>query len=200
MTNGKKNQMKSSVHEWQEQSGEKVLRKIGIEKGQKVLDFGCGQGNYTIPAARLVGEQALVYALDEDEAALDQLMSNVESMGLKNVKRLDLSGKSRIGLDNESVDVVLLYDVLHYYYFPKEEDRRQLLREVYRVLKPHGLLSVYPTHLESHMEPKLDDVKREIEESNFRKQDEFNGMIMIHDDNVEEGTIINFKKGEVTAW
>ena len=191
--------MKSSVRKWQEQSGEKVLRKIGIKKGQKVLDFGCGKGNYTIPAARLVGEQALVYALDEDKAALDQLMSNIKAMGLKNVSRLDLLGKSRIGLDNESVDVVLLYDVLHYYYFPKEEDRRKLLREVYRVLKPYGLLSLYPTHLESYMEPKLDDVKREIEDSNFHKKEEFNGMIMFHDDNVEEGTIINFKKEKVAA-
>ena len=93
----------------------------------------------------------MVYALDKDEAALDKLMSSVGSTGLKNVKRLKLRDKSRIGLGNESVDVVLLYDVLHYYYFPKQEDRKQLLREVYRVLKPCGLLSLYPTHLESYM-------------------------------------------------
>jgi len=186
--------MKSSVHKWLEQSGEKVLKHIGIQKGQKVLDFGCGYGNYTIPIARLVGEQALVYALDEDKAALDQLMSTVKSIGLKNVRRLDSIGKSRIGLDNESVDVVLLYDVLHYYYFPKEENRKQLLREVYRVLKPNGLLSVYPTHLEPYKEPKMDDVKREIEELNFHEEDKHTGLIMVHDNNVEEGTVINFRK------
>ena len=184
--------MKNSTHKWLEQSREKVLKHIGIEKGQKVLDFGCGHGNYTIPVARLVGERALVYALDEDKAALDQLMSKAKSIGLKNIARLDPLDKSRIGLDNESVDVVLLYDVLHYYYFPKEKDRRQLLSEVYRVLKPNGLLSVYPTHLESHMEPKLDDVRREIEESYFHEEDEYIGMF--HDDNVEKGTVINFRK------
>ena len=191
--------MKNSTHKWLEQSREKVLKHIGIEKGQKVLDFGCGHGNYTIPVARLVGERALVYALDEDKAALDQLMSKVKSIGLKNITRLDPLDKSRIGLDNESVDVVLLYDVLHYYYFPKEKDRRQLLSEVYRVLKPNGLLSVYPTHLESHMEPKLDDVRREIEESYFHEEDEYIGMIMFHDDNVEKGTVINFRKVKAIA-
>lgn len=186
--------MKSSVRKWLEESIEKVLKHIGIEKGQKVLDFGCGHGNYTIPVARLVGEQALVYALDEDKATLDQLMSKVKSIGLKNITRLDPLDKTRIGLDNESVDVVLLYDVLHYYYFPKENDRRQLLREVYRVLKPNGLLSFYPTHLEPHMEPKLADVRKEIEESYFHEEDEYIGMTMFHDDNVEKGTVINFRK------
>ena len=189
--------MKSSVHKWQEQYGEKVLKHIGIVKGLKVLDFGCGDGNYTIPAARLVGEQGLVYALDEDKSALDQLMNKAKSIGLKNLRRLDTSVKSKIGLDNESVDVVLLYDVVHYYYFPKEEDRRELLREVYRVLKPSGLLSVYPTHLESYMEPKLDDVKGEIEETNFHNEGEYTGMVMFHDKHVEEGTVINFRKGGV---
>jgi len=186
--------VKSSVRKWLEESIEKVLKHIGIEKGQKVLDFGCGHGNYTIPVARLVGEQALVYALDEDKATLDQLMSKVKSIGLKNITRLDPLDKTRIGLDNESVDVVLLYDVLHYYYFPKENDRRQLLREVYRVLKPNGLLSFYPTHLEPHMEPKLADVRKEIEESYFHEEDEYIGMTMFHDDNVEKGTVINFRK------
>ncbi len=56
--------------------------------------------------------------------------------------------------------VVLLYDVLHSYYFSVNE-RRKLLREVYRVLKPNALLSVYPEHME------LEEVKREIEEANF---------------------------------
>jgi len=189
--------MKSSVDRWMKESGENILKYIGIKRGQNVLDFGCGSGNYTIPAGKVVGEHALVYALDEDKEALDQLMSKAKSIGLKNITRLDTSGKSRIGLDNESIDVVLLYGVLHYYYFPQEEDRRRLLYGVYRVLKPNGLLSVYPTHLESHMEPKLDDVKREIEEANFHEENEYTGMIMVHDDNIEEGRVINFRKENV---
>jgi len=191
--------MKTRADQWIEESGESILKYIGIKRGQKVLDFGCGSGNYTIPAARVVGEQALVYALDEDKETLDQLMSKAKSIGLKNITRVDASDKSRIRLDNESVDVVLLYDILHYYYFPEEEDRRQLLYEVYRVLKPNGLLSLYPTHLESHREPRLDDVKREIEESNFHEENEHTDMTMVHDDNIEEGCVINFRKENAIA-
>ena len=34
----------------------KVLKRIGVRIGQAVLDFGCGYGAYTVPAAKIVGE------------------------------------------------------------------------------------------------------------------------------------------------
>jgi ubiquinone/menaquinone biosynthesis C-methylase UbiE len=162
-----------------------------------VLDFGCGSGNYTIPAAKIAGKEGLVYALDKDKRSLDQLMHKAESMGLKNIIRLDTSNESGTGLDNESVDVVLLYDVLHYYYFPRAEDRRQLLREVYRVLKPSALLSLYPTHLQSYMEPKLEDVEREMQEASFYLECEYSGTLIIHDKDLEKGQVMNFRKGNI---
>jgi len=188
-------QLKSSVEKWVKESADTILKEIGIKKGHRVLDFGCGSGNYTIAAARVVGKQGLVYALDEDEESLNQLMHRAKSIGLKNIIRLDASHEPRIGLDDKSIDVVLLYDVLHYYYFPKEEDRRQLLRGLYRILRAIGLLSLYPTHLQSHMEPNLEGVRKEIEEAGFYQEREYSGMVMVHDDNLEQGCIINFRKG-----
>jgi ubiquinone/menaquinone biosynthesis C-methylase UbiE len=164
-----------------------------------VLDFGCGSGNYTILAARIAGEEGLVYALDKDKRTLDELIRKAESMGLKNIIGLHTSIESGIGLDNESVDVVLLYDVLHYYYFSRAEDRRQLLREVYRVLKPGGFLSLYPSHLQSYMEPKLEDVEKEIQEASFYLESEYSGTLIVHDSNLEKGQVINFRKGNTKA-
>ncbi len=188
--------MKSDVESWLEEAGEKLLEHIGIKKKQKVLDFGCGGGNYAIPAAKVVGGEGLVYAYDKDKGASGRLMRKAKSMGLENIIRLDTSKQSGIELDNECVDVVLLYDVMHYYYYPRAEDRRQLLREVYRVLKPGGLLSLYPTHLQSGMEPKLEDVQREIKEANFYLESECPEVLMIHDDNLEKGRVMNFRKAD----
>ena len=187
--------MNSHIEKWIEESSKKFLHDIDIRKGQKVLDFGCGSGNYTIPVARVVGEQGLVYALDEDERALDRLMGTAKLIGLKNIIRLDASTKLGIGLDDESVDVVLLYDILHHYYFPHRHDRKRLLGEVYRVLKPNAILSLYPTHLQSYIEPNLEDVKGEIEEAHFYQENEYPGFVMVHDDNLEKGSVINFRKG-----
>ena len=104
--------METPVEKWIGGSGEKFLHDIGIINGQKVLDFGCGSGNYTIPVARIVGEQGLVYALDEDERALDRLMGRAKLIGFKNIVRINASIKLGIALDDESVDVALLYDIL----------------------------------------------------------------------------------------
>src|SRR5438270_13553001 len=35
------------------ESGETLVRKIGVERGQKVLDLGCGDGTTALPAAKL---------------------------------------------------------------------------------------------------------------------------------------------------
>jgi len=101
-----------------------MLQQIGIRSGQNVLDFGCGLGMYTIPVAKIVGEQGRVYALDKDNEALDELMQKVESAGLKNIKRMETSGKLEIDLADESADVVLLFDVFHSFYFPQADDRK----------------------------------------------------------------------------
>ena len=43
-----------------------ILREVGIKKGQKILDCCCGIGNYTLPAALIVGEKGIVYALNRN--------------------------------------------------------------------------------------------------------------------------------------
>ena len=191
--------MKSPAEEWIKGAGGNFLKDIGIRKGQKVLDFGCGSGNYTIPAAMIVGKNGLVYALDKDKRTLDELIHKAESMGLKNIIRLDTSREAGIGLDNESVDVVLLCDVLHHYYFPRAEDRRRLLIEVCRVLKPNAILLLCPTHLQSYMEPKLEDVEREIQEANFYLEYVYSRTLIVHDNNLEKSQIMNFRKGSTRA-
>ena len=66
-----------------------LLKDVGIKAGQIVLDFGCGSGTYTVPAARIVGDKGKVYALDKDSEVLNKLMQRAQSVGLNNVRRID---------------------------------------------------------------------------------------------------------------
>jgi ubiquinone/menaquinone biosynthesis C-methylase UbiE len=165
-----------------------ALKGVGIKKGQVVLDFGCGPGMYTTPAAKIVGEQGRVYALDKDKKALDELMQKAESAGLKNIRRMDTSGEPKIDLTDESVDVVLLFDVFHSYYFPQAGDRRRLLEEIYRILKWGSFVSVWPKHMES-------EAQDEIKNANFYLEEEYSEMLIHDNKNLEKGRILNFRKG-----
>ena len=149
-----------------------LLKDLGVKQGQVVLDFGCGAGTYAIPAARIVGK-GKVYALDKNKGALDELMHKAELAGLCNLERKDTNGERGIDLPDGSVDTVLLFDVLHSYYFPRTADRGKLLEEVRRICKKGARVLVYPKHMES-------GVKAEIEKAGFRLEREYSGTI-IHD-------------------
>jgi ubiquinone/menaquinone biosynthesis C-methylase UbiE len=166
-----------------------MLQQIGIRRGQTALDFGCGSGAYAIPAANIVAEQGRVYALDKDKEALDELMQKAESAGLKNIERMDTSGELEIELTNESVDVVILFDVFHSFYFPQADDRRRLLGEIYRIMKPSAFLSisVWP----NLMEPEGED---EIKNANFRLEKEVYETLTDGNKDLETRSILNFRK------
>ena len=166
-----------------------LLRRIGVKKGQTVLDFGCGYGAYTIPVAEIVGEQGKVYALDKDKKALDALMQREESAGLKNIDRMATSGELEIGLTNESVDVVLMFDVFHSFYFPETEDRRRLLMEIRRVMKPSAFLaiSVWP----NLVDPETGD---EIESAGFRFEKVISEELGSNNKDLGTRRILNFRK------
>lgn len=192
--------MKNSIEKWLDEYSEEFLRRVGIKRRQTVLDFGCGSGNYTIPAAVIVGREGRIYALDKERRGfwpsegLNKLMLRAESRGLENIVVIETSGELKIPLEDESVDVVLLYDILHYYYFPQENDRKKLLREVYRILKPLGFLSFYPGDPEvSHNSSELETIKREIEDANFHLESKYTGMI-IHEDVIQKGHVLKFRK------
>lgn len=178
--------MGNDIEKWLREDGKKVLKEIGVKEGQTVLDFGCGSGVYTLPAAEIVGAQGKVYASDKNQVTLDNLGQRSQSKKLRNIEIVKTSGNARIPLEDESVDMVFLYDVLHSYYFSAKE-RGQLLREAYRVLKPYAVLSVYPEHMES------ENIKRETEQANFQLETEYTETI-IHDGKYTRAHIFNFRR------
>jgi ubiquinone/menaquinone biosynthesis C-methylase UbiE len=176
------------IKKWFDQMGEIFLIDIGIEPNDSVIDFGCGTGHYAIPAAKIVGEQGRVYAIDKNKESLDELIQKSETMGLKNIERIDVLEEIKVPLKEESVNVVLLYDVIHLV-----GNRKELLTEMHRVSKPNALLSVYPKHHQEDMNMELDDVKEEIEPAGFVFKRMLNKTLM-HDNHLEQGHILNFRR------
>ena len=193
---GRKN-MEIDVKNWLNRGGEAFLEDIGIKKGEVVLDFGCGAGPYTIPAAKVVRREGKVYAMDKDIESMHKLMEIAKTKGLKNIIPIHTkSEESKINLESESIDAVLLYDVLHYM---EALERKRIYEEIYRILKTGGILSVYPKHRKSD-EPLwnlsdmgLDDVIEEINSRHFYLQRKYYKKLL-HNGNYNRGYILNFRK------
>jgi ubiquinone/menaquinone biosynthesis C-methylase UbiE len=60
---------------------EEEIKKINLKAGQTVLDYGCGIGSCTIPAARLVGKGGKVYALDKQPLAIRKVKERAQKGG-----------------------------------------------------------------------------------------------------------------------
>jgi len=188
--------MDKDVDIWIKKDGQKFLSNLGIGVGQTVLDFGCGEGHYAIPASKLVGKDGKVYALDKDADVLERLKQRTEQIGIENIELIN--EYIQIPLKDNSVDVVLCYDVIHYM---KIDERKLIYDRVFRILKNDGFFSVYPKHHKKNyplMElanVELKDIIKEIEDSGFILECKFMKKLL-HDDYYDKGYILNFKKGE----
>lgn len=184
------------MQRWECRDGVAFLRTIGLKPGDRVVDFGCRVGHYTVPAAFAVGASGVVHAIDKDQEPLDQLMEKARRYGLENIKAIRTSGQLDADIESHSIDVVLLYDVLHYF---TQSQRRALFRKAFRVLKPTGLLSVYPKHTVEDWpsrelkDLRISDVEREICRCRFRSDGLYEAIVS-HDDAQERGRVMNFRK------
>jgi ubiquinone/menaquinone biosynthesis C-methylase UbiE len=117
----------------------KLLKAAGLKVGQKVLEVGCGPGFFTIPAARIVGDEGHVYAVDIHPRAIKRVEEKIEKAGLKNVTPL-CTNASNTGLPDRSVDLSFLFGLR--YIAGGLED---LVPELHRILKSGGSLSFEKT-------------------------------------------------------
>jgi len=116
-----------------------------VRAGMSVLDFGCGPGGFSLAAGRLAGRHGRVYSVDVQPIALRTVWRRAARQGLGNV--IPLSAE-RIGeIPDESMDMVLAYDVLHIH--PEPQWRRDVVGLLHRVLKPKGVLSARDHHLDN---------------------------------------------------
>ena len=116
-----------------------TLEHIGVRPGERCLDVGAGPGRLTIPAARLVGSQGAVVALDAQPEMLEQLRRRLEQEGLTNVTLAqgDIALESCLASESESFDRAWLITVLGE--IPYGE---VALRNLFRLLKPGATLSI----------------------------------------------------------
>lgn len=121
-------------------TGRNICRKWGqfslVEEGQSFLDYGCGTGDFTIPAATIVGKRGKVYALDRSPRQLKIVKKKASKAGLPNI--VTICSDNKTGLSDECIDIVWICDAFH-----EIRQKRAVLEEMHRVLKSEGVLAIY---------------------------------------------------------
>ena len=107
-----------------------------LKPGETVLDLGSGGGIDVLLSARRVGPTGFAYGLDMTDEMLALAEQNKAAAGAQNVQFLK-GHIEEIPLPDASVDVVISNCVLNL-----SADKRQVLREVARVLRPGGRFAV----------------------------------------------------------
>jgi SAM-dependent methyltransferase len=115
-----------------------------------VVEFGCGYGTFTIPAAGLVAGR--VFALDIEPEMVAATTRKAEAAGLSNVSAAvrDVVADG-CGVADGRAGYVMLFNILHL------ENPVGLLREVCRVLAPGGKVGIihWRTDVETPRGPSL---------------------------------------------
>ncbi|MDP3772461.1 MAG: class I SAM-dependent methyltransferase [bacterium] len=117
----------------------RAIENLRIVPGSRIADFGAGHGYFTIPLARAVGSEGVVYAIDIQKSALEIIRAKAKTEHLLNVNVIwsDLDREGGSTLKDKLLDWVFMSAILF-----QAEEKLTLLREAFRVLANGGHLVI----------------------------------------------------------
>ncbi len=113
-----------------------IFKRIGLLPGLTALEIGPGVGTFTEKAAAVVGPYGRLIAVDVQSEMIARLDQRIRQSGVTNVET-HVADACQLPLADNSVDRIFLVTVL-----PEIPDQKKALKEMRRVLRPGGVLSV----------------------------------------------------------
>lgn len=175
--------------------GSYLKEKPVIEKGQKLLDVGCGTGQNFMPFL----EKGIECYGVEVQPELCKLVENLfKEKGL--TVSILYGNNQKLPFDDGYFDFILSLNVIHYE--PDEENMIKAIKEHSRVLKKGGklfIITVGPDHIIYRKAKSLGNHRYEVADFDFR-----NGQVFFYFDNVKylnhyfEPHFSNIEYGRVT--
>ncbi len=118
---------------------DEIIKRSGIEKGMTVLELGCGPGVHTVEFARAIGDKGKLYAVDMQSKMISILKQKLSESDNKSLSQIEVKVADACDLpfEDQTIDLVIMVGVLG-----EIPDKDRALKEIRRVLKNSGILSV----------------------------------------------------------
>ncbi|WP_455207893.1 class I SAM-dependent methyltransferase [Kaarinaea lacus] len=140
-----------------------IIGHLDLHPGMLVLDMGCGPGRVSIPAAKKVGKQGKVVAVDIQAGMLRRAEVKAKEAGVNNIQFLQAgAGEGRIG--QARFDRALLVTVLG-----EIPNREMAVKEIFESLKPGGQLSITEIIFDPHFQRQT-TVRKIAQQTGFQEK------------------------------
>ncbi len=134
---------------------DEVIARLKLKPGDIVADIGSGSGSFSVPMAKAIAPNGILYAVDIDQAMLDHVAERGKKEGVTNIRTV-LGEYDDPKLPVKNVDVAFFHRVLHMI-----EHRQAYVNAVSKYLKQDGRIVVIdknPEDSENWMWLKQSDV------------------------------------------
>jgi ubiquinone/menaquinone biosynthesis C-methylase UbiE len=112
-----------------------LIAELPLRTDMTVADIGSGPGYFSVPLAKYLFD-GKVYAIDVQQGMLDIVVKEAEAVHVNNIETV-LSKETKIPLDDASVNIALLSNVLH-----EASSPTRLIRDVARIVKKGGWIAI----------------------------------------------------------
>lgn len=118
---------------------EVIFSQLNVKKGITIADLGCGSGFMAIKAARAVGDDGEVYAVDVQKNVISEINSKIKLFNLRNIKPIwaNLEKVGSLQIPDNSVDISLLIQIFH-----QSKKRKEIFKEAKRITKNGGKILI----------------------------------------------------------
>ena len=117
-----------------------IYQHLGLEEGMKVADLGCGgSGLFTITAAKFVGRNGIIFAVDILKSVLKEVSKKARLEGINNIKIVwaNLETYGAVRIDDNELNMAFLVNVLF-----QSKEHKSIIKEAVRIIKPGGKLLI----------------------------------------------------------
>nr|MDO8100530.1 methyltransferase domain-containing protein [Candidatus Njordarchaeota archaeon] len=139
-----------------------IMDALNLRSGMVLLEVGCGPGTFTLDVARQVKPNGVVHAVDIEPRMIKRLEEKMKRQRVRNIVR-HVASAYDLPLPNSSVDAAFMIAVS-----AEIPDPVRAFREIRRVLKPSGILSISEFLLDPDY-PRRKTVTRWAEKAGLRR-------------------------------